>query len=182
MPLHQRQIIREAIRDALVAANTSAGSRVYETRVVPWHRVELPAIAVYTLNETVAPESKTTGPRVLQRLSHLEVVAAVEASANVDDALDAIALEIERAMHADETFGGACGRSILTSSELAVEVEGQKPLGFLSLIYEVTYYTDAPEAADVTLDDLSTVDTKYDLGNAQPAGDQAEDTQTNLEV
>jgi hypothetical protein len=180
MPLHQRQIIREAVVAAIIAANTSAGARVYETRAVPWARVQLPAISVYLPGDTVTEESKNTAPRVLDRVGQLEVIAAVETGENVDDAMDAIALEIERAMHKDPSFGGVCGGSVLSSTDSDTVEVGQKPLGFIVLTYEVDFNTGAPEADDTTLDDLNTVDSKIDLGNVQPDADQAEDTLQNL--
>ena len=50
-PIHQRKAIRDAVVTALVAAATSAGSRVFPTRVVPWRKTELPAVSVYALDE-----------------------------------------------------------------------------------------------------------------------------------
>lgn len=177
--MHQRQAIREAVKAAIVSAGTSAADRVYETQTTPWERVQLPAISVYTTSEAV--DTKQSAPRELTRTLQLEVVAAVEASDNVDDAMDDIAVQIERAMHTDDSFGGVCDRSYLTATENTVVEFGRKPIGFVSLVYDVIYYTYAPDAADTVLPDLSTVDVKYSLGNAQPAGDQAEDTLTNLE-
>lgn len=178
--MHQRQAIREAVKNALVAASTAAGSRVYETRVVPFHRVELPAIAVYATRDAVSPESKDTTARELTRTLQLEIVGAVRSSSNVDDALDDLALQIERAMHADETFGDVCGDCMLGETELAVDESGDKPIGFVRLIYDVTYRTWAPDAADVELDDLSTVDVRYDI-NDLPTANEANDQITDLE-
>ena len=48
-PVHQRQLIRHAVVAALKAAATSAGDRVFAARMVPFRRLELPAIAVYGL-------------------------------------------------------------------------------------------------------------------------------------
>lgn len=176
MPLHQRKQIRDAVAASLAAANTGAGPRVSKTRIVPWSRTELPAIAVYTLSETVADGSKSTAGRELERVMQLEIIGAVKATEDVDDLLDALAVEIERAMHKDETFGGACGESVLATTEIAVEAAGDKPIGFISLVYDVTYYTGAPEAEDVQTDALTTVDVHYNLSGVQEPADQAHDT------
>lgn len=179
---HQRQLIREAAAAALVAANTAAGSRVYETRQIPHRKLELPAIAVYTLQESVDADSASTAPRWLIRQVQLLIEAIVKPGANVDDTLDAICLEIERAMHADETLGGTCWKSILSSTELDYFEEGDKEIGLAKLIYSVTYETQAPDADDVELDDLSTIAINYSLNGEQPdEDDQAQDLIENLE-
>lgn len=173
---HRRQQIREAVAAVLVAAGTVAGARVYTTRMVPHRRAQLPAVSVYALEESVDSESRATSPRELTRRLQLAVEGAVEAAENVDDALDALALELERAMHADDTLGGLAGDVLLSSTELAVAEEGAKPIGLVRLVYEVTYNTYAPEAADVTVDDLDTLDVRYSLEGEQATADQAQDT------
>lgn len=173
---HRRQQIREAVAAALVAAGTVAGDRVYTTRMWPYRRAQLPALAVYSLEEPVDPESRATSPRRLTRNLQLAVEGAVEATEGVDDDLDDLALEVERAMHADDTLGGLAGDVLLSSTELAVLEEGAKPVGLVRLVYEVTYNTYAPEAADVVVGDLDTIGIRYSLGGTQATADQARDT------
>ena len=172
---HQRQLIREAAKAALVG-KTAAGPRVYETRTTPWLRAQLPAIAVYTLDETVDPESRKTAPRELTRNLKLAVEAVVEQGTNVDDGLDAISLEIERALHADPTFGDVCADSVLSGTELAVGDAGSRPIGVATLTYAVTYRTWAPDAADLApLDDFATAGITTDLSGTTAPGNQAQD-------
>ncbi len=106
----------------------------------------------------------------------LEVVGTVIAANDVDDTLDALSLQIERAMDADETFGGVCGKSILESAEIAVSVEGKRPMAQISMIYAVRYYTNAPEADDVTPNDFTGADITYDVNDAVEPDDRAQDT------
>lgn len=171
---HQRQLIREAVKAQLVG-KTSAGARVYETRVVPWARMSLPVLAVYTLKESVDPTSRASAPRELARSAELVVEGVVEAGENVDDALDELALEVERALHADPTFAGTASDSILASTDLEVGEEGGKPVGFFRLTYTVTFYTYAPEAADVPLQDFATADVRHELGGNVHPDNQAHD-------
>jgi hypothetical protein len=181
--MHQRQLIREAAKAALVG-KTGAGARVYETRVVPFKRLELPAIAVYTLEENVDPASRSTAPRELKRTVDLAIEAAVKQGENIDDALDAIALEIERALHADETLGGAASDSILSSTEIDVLEDGDRLVGVVTLVYSVTYYTDAPAAEDAAageLVDLARVDVRHNLGGSVDVNDEARDRLEGLD-
>jgi hypothetical protein len=160
---HRRQLIREAIKAALLS-QTAAGIRVYETRKVPAKRLELPSIAIYTLQESINPDSKNRAPRELTRNVSVAIGAAVKEGENVDDAMDDIALEIERVMHADETFGGVCGDSILSETEMDVSEIGDQPIGIVILTYSVTYYTTAPEAEDTDLDDFESAGVHYPVG------------------
>lgn len=175
---HQRKEIRLAVQAALVAADTAAETRVYASRMIPFRRIDLPAIAVYTLEESSVDND--SAPRELTRTLQLVIEAAVRATGTqIDDELDDLAEEIERAMHADETFGGKCGDSVLASTEMDLAEDGDRMIGILKLTYATTYYTYAPEDADVTLDDLETVETTYDLGT-EPE-DQAVDLLEDLE-
>lgn len=167
MPTHPRQLLREAIKAALLGA-TAAGSRVYETRLVPWRQAELPAISVYATEEEVDPASKSTAPRELTRNLSMtvEAVVSVPANGNVDDELDAISLEVERAMHADQYFGGTAADSVLASTVMGTMVEGNRPMGAVQLVYLCTYRTGAPEADDVELDSLETAVITHNPGGA----------------
>jgi hypothetical protein len=170
---HQRQVIREAVRTALLGA-TAAGSRVYETRVVPNRLTELPALAVYTLQDTVDQEESNTSPRELRRELDLVIEGWVAAGTNADDAMDALALEVETAMHADPYLGGAVADSMLDSTSLEVLDEGDRFTGWFVMTYSVTYFTLAPEAP-AALDDFERAGVTHDLGGDVHEDDQAED-------
>jgi hypothetical protein len=179
---HPRQDIREAAKAQLVAANTAAADRVTETRVVPHKRPKLPAIAVYMLAETVDPASWATAPRELKRFADLAIEGAAQQAEDVDDALDALALQIEAAIHKDETLGGKCSDCVLASTEVDVLEEGQQLIGVVRLNYRVTYYTDAPAISDqAALDDLRTANIRHNVGGNLPAGNEAVDQLENLD-
>lgn len=172
---HQRQLIREAARAQLLG-KTAAGARVAETRMSPWRRPELPAISVYSLEEAVDAGSKLTAPRELTRNLQLAVVAGVEGGANVDDAMDSIAEEIERALHADPYLGDTCGDLVLASTELGIDEDGTRPIGYVRLTFAVTYRTWAPDAADATLPaDFATAHIETSLGGTAAPADRAVD-------
>lgn len=177
--MHERRAIREACKAQLVAAATVAGSRVYETRSTPFARVELPAIAIYT--ESEESEDKQSAPRELTRTLELKIEACVEALDNVDDSMDAIALQIETAMDSDWTLTGTVGDSVLTETTLEIAVLGTKPVGVVIMTYTVLYHTDMRIAA--ILPDFTTAVVNYDLANSQPdPRDQAQDELDNLDT
>jgi hypothetical protein len=177
MALHQRQQIRDATQAALLN-QTSAGPRVFKTRDMTFHRKELPALAVYTLQETVDPASADTAPLELKRTLQLAIEGAVSLTDNVDDALDALAVDVERAMHRDDSLGATASLAMLSATEVDIFEQGDRPMGLVRLTYTVTYYTNAPEAADTPLDDLKTVDIRHSLEPGVNPANQAHDTVT----
>lgn len=175
---HQRQLIRQAISQALIGAGTGAADRVYPSRKLPLRRPELPAIGVYILEEEVDDDSETTAPRELTRRAVVTIEANVLATdaVNVDDAMDAIALEIEAAMAADPSLGGQASDSILAATGIDLIDEGDRMTGLVILSYRVTYYTFAPEPpTDEELDDFETVQATHNPGNDAAAGEEAVD-------
>lgn len=147
MALHQRQTIREAVVAQLVN-KTDAAERVFATRQVPWQRTELPGISVYALEEEVDAGASLLPPfgsgeaRILSRNLQLAVVAIVSLTEKVDDALDAIALEIETAIDAAPSFGVAAVKdSVLAATEIEIVEEATRPVGVVRLTYNVEYHT-----------------------------------------
>lgn len=181
---HQREVIRKKVRDVLIAAATSAGSRVYATRVLSLRGVELPAIAVYTLDEDSAPDE--SAPRELKREIPVRIEGYVKAVPDVvggltvvDDTMDALALQIETAMHADPFLASEVGDkgATLVSTECEVIQDGDRLIGLVALTYATTYFTLAP-AAPTALDDFERVDAKHTLSPPVHPGNTAEDTFT----
>jgi hypothetical protein len=90
---HARTQIRNAVT-ALLKGNTTAGNNVYEARVYPIDDLKLPALLVYTKQETVGEQSMSY-PRTQQRELIVSVEAYVKARGNVDEETDKLAMEIE---------------------------------------------------------------------------------------
>lgn len=190
MPLHQRKLIRDRVVQ-LLRGRTAAGERVWANRFLPLRNQELPAVLVYALDESVDPDSALTAPRTLTRRLSLSVDAIVAATSEgeIDDALDALGLEIEEVLHRDRFLGtfkertaapavddGIVADSMLTDTDRGHEVVGDRLCGRLAHTFEVTYQTDAPTPlTDDELDDFRQVDQDYSLDGAQAALDQASD-------
>lgn len=140
--MHQRQNIRDAIVTALagISVPVSVG------RVYPDHVEALPSVNVVTADEEVA-ESRVMNPNVsAQWIQTRDLSFEIECRALADppdDAIDAIALEVEQALGADETLGGEVEIIEYTGStgELAGDLE--KPAGLRTLLYTANYRVDA---------------------------------------
>lgn len=138
MSVHPRRSIREAVVQILKDAQTLAGSNVYPSREVPWRTIELPGIAVYALEESSAPLSVGGN---LDRRVVVAVHAVARLSEGVDDEVDQLALEVERALAADPSLLGTALFSFLTATEIAVDESTSRPVGSVRLAYEVRYHT-----------------------------------------
>lgn len=180
--MHERQGIREAVVAALIGTAptyaTAAQARVTKTRMAPSKTAQLPAISVYTSDEAVNPPSANTAPRELKRRVTVGIEAWVIASADVDDALDAIALQVETAMDVDSWLGGTVTDSVLLTTEMGLKLDGERPMGCVRLEYAADYFTDLRVAEPA--DAFTTVDVQTSINNAQAPADRAEDLITGI--
>lgn len=162
---------------------TLAQDRVYRSRAKasPYRQAQLPAILVYTSEEPAKKANEA--PRELERTAQVVIEAMVEGApgSELDDALDAIALQIEQAMNLDETIGGKASDSLLASTDSDVLEEGNRIVGVIRLVYGATYFSNVPWPEDQTLEDLETVTVKTSLSNAVHPTNQAQDQLEGLE-
>jgi len=167
-------VIRHAVRD-LLDGKTAADDKVTAMRFNPYRLSDLPAISVYTIEETVDIEN-STAPKELARELQLEIQGWVKADEDVtaDDAMDALALEIETAMHADPYLGGAASDSVLIGTTTGMHNEGDRLMGILTLTYAVTYHTLAPETSE-GLDDFLVAAVTTNLGGEVQEDEAAQD-------
>ena len=99
---HARQTIREQVGTTLTGLTTT-GSNVFQSRVYPLQESNLPALLIYTKEES--REAIVMGSnRVIERELTLAVEAYVKTNSNSDDTIDTIAEEVETAIGADSTL------------------------------------------------------------------------------
>jgi|TARA_R100001480_G_C4668958_1_gene173257 hypothetical protein len=135
--------IRKAIREHVVTTVTSlstTGSNVYETRYFPLQTGNLPALIVYTLDETVEDYTIGQNTRTQFRALNLIIEAHCRGTANIDDTLDTIAEEVEEAMVTDISRGGNAKDTKLVSTEVDFDTASQKT-GLMRLTYLISYNT-----------------------------------------
>ncbi len=140
---HERQILRESIVAQLIGTapnyRTSAGARVSKSRQAPVRAAELPAISVYNGDEDFKDGTEFSDE--MDRLYQVTIVGWLAASENTDDALDALALEIETAMDRDRSIDRNAAHSFLMSTSFGEDLKGERPLGAVSLTYSCMYRT-----------------------------------------
>lgn len=136
---HVRQQIRDRVA-TLVTGLPTTGASVYKMRRYALDDAKLPAICVYTTDESSS--LITIGSRTLRRVINVIVDIIIKGSSTaVSDSLDTICVSAEEAMAADFTLNGLAKSSVLTSSEIDVNVEGEKSIASARLVYAVEYIT-----------------------------------------
>jgi len=169
--LHPRTVIRKAVA-ALLAGKTAAGQNVYTSRVEAFGSRHLPAISIYTTDEDA--DTGDTSPRRYTRTPDVVVQAVFEVDEHLDDAMDAMSLQIEAVLLAEPTWGGVADDSVLVKSAMYLAENGRSEFGCLSLTFRAEYDTKPGLLDEATLDDFATADVTYDLAPADGSID-AED-------
>jgi hypothetical protein len=138
MTTHARQQIREAVATALTGLTTT-GTRVYQSRMLPTDA--LPCLLIETNGEEIERMGGLGATQ--QRRLQIAVRGFAKASANVDDTLDAIALEVETALETAGTLGSKIKGYINLDAVETEFDELEKPVGVVSLRYSAIYVTQA---------------------------------------
>ena len=139
--------VRKSIRDNIVTAVTgltTTAARVYRSRIYPLETAtNLPGLCVYTLRE--ASEAATVGGSAHGMAREVDIVieAYVRGTANYDNTLDTICVEVEEAVAADLTRGGNAKDTLLESTEFELSGEGDQPVAMARLTYRCLYRTAA---------------------------------------
>lgn len=136
---HVRNQIRNRIA-TLVTGLPVTGANVYKMRKYALDDSKLPAICVYTTDESSG--LITVGTRTLRRVINVMVeVLAKGSSVTISDTIDNICVSVEEAIAADFGLDGLAKSTILTSTETDVNIEGENGIGSARLVYAVEYVT-----------------------------------------
>ncbi len=122
---HLHQQIRDAMITALTGL-TSTGSRVFANRVYPLTAADLPAIRIYT-EEEEAEQIGLMG-QWRQRGLSISVEACAKANTALDNTLDQIGLEIEKAIAGGITVSGKTLYPEYTGMQMDLE-DLDQPIG-----------------------------------------------------
>lgn len=151
--MHVRKAIRDAIAE-LMRGTVTAGGNVFPSRLFSLDEGQLPSISVFTTDEsnaeTITKVTLGSASRAAMLARALPVI--IEAHAvmddDIDDTLDALAVEIETAMASPVTVAGREIPAQLVSTQTTFSADTDLQVGVLRLIYTATYSTreDAPDS------------------------------------
>ena len=134
---HIRRQIREAIGIKLTGLALT-GANVFQSRVYALDDTELPAILIATEIEDVEASS-ISYPRLQKRNLLVSIKALAKANADLDDVLDEICSQVEKALSADIGLNGLTKDLLLSSTNIALEGDGEKPIGVATMVWAANY-------------------------------------------
>jgi len=135
--------VRKQIRDAIVTACTgltTTGNNVFRNRVFPLEGGKLPALCIFTKSEVIDYDTMTRSRSVMRRLE-VAVEAYVKATANYDNTLDTISVQVEEALASDVTLGGLSKDLKITAFEADFDGGGEQTAAVGRFTVEVLYRT-----------------------------------------
>jgi len=136
---HVRKQIRDAIKTALTGLATT-GANCYQSRVFPFESTKLPALLIYTKSETTDFDTISL-PRDVMRVLEINVEAYVQGTANYDNTLDQIAVEVEEAIAADVTLNNLAKDAQVVAFEADYSGDGEQPVAVGRFTLSVQYRT-----------------------------------------
>ena len=137
--------IRAQIRSALVArlgGLATTGTNVFANRMEILSDPELPALLIMTDGEMV--KNRAVGSqaaphaRMELRTESFKVRACAKANTGLDDTLDEICLEVEKAIAADIFMGGLTDDARLMQTVYQLDASGEHPEGTADMIWELS--------------------------------------------
>lgn len=142
--------VRKQIRDALATAVTglaTTGANVYTSRVYPISSASLPALLVYTKDES-SEYLTVAKPRTILRTLSAVIDIYVKGNTTYDDTIDSIAAEVETAL-SDVTLSGIAKDLMITGFATEFSGDPDQPVGTATLSIDVEYVTieNSPEVA-----------------------------------
>lgn len=148
---HPRTLIREAVRDRLVAQLSAIDPRIAAARIsihrsTPIFAGKLPAILIYTRDERIEDQPNADpGLRYRKLELSIEIIASGEAAA---EEADILAQAVEAILEGDETLGRLVEGTRLTRTEADQGGDGDTPVLAARLTFEVSYWTQPVETTD----------------------------------
>lgn len=134
---HARQQIREQF-ETLLTGLTTTTTNVTASRVYTVSDSNLPHLSIYSVNESLDEDKGVLGDKEFRLLS-VVVEARVKRNSNLDDQLDTIAVEVEKAIFADDTLGNLVKGTDLESTEIELDGEGEKKTGLMTMTFICSY-------------------------------------------
>lgn len=138
--MHPRKAIRDAATQVLTGL-PSTGARVFPSRVYEYDPAAGggPGLMIYTFSEE--SQFDTVGQRrSLMRTLDLAIEIIAALNDRFDDALDQVALEVERTLGNNPTLNGTCKDIELRRTQVAAAKSAEQ-IGGMVMTFAVTYRT-----------------------------------------
>jgi hypothetical protein len=171
--------IKIAVRD-LLKNKTEAKENVKISSTPPTQIEELPAIRIFSTNESVSRFNEA--PKNYKR----NVNVAIECldTGNDDDQLDMrleiLGEQVETLMELDETLGKLVNKLELTGVAYQYEADAQSPVGSIILTFNIEFFSYAQR--ETVLDDYLSTGVKWEIGHHNSSSDGVKDAEDRLQM
>ncbi len=135
MTKHKRQLIREAVVTALKKIEKFKGN-VFPSRVYHYDQDDVPGALVYTTSESAESEPFIDG-QLYRTL--LVVIEAHVSGADIDNQLDAIALDIENVFFENCNLNGLVQSLSYIGSEITLNGDSGSRIGVITMTLSCFY-------------------------------------------
>lgn len=137
---HAHKLIRDAAKTALTGL-ASTTTRVFANRLYALADTDLPGLRISLDNETVDTPDITANP-IQERQLELVVECCAKANSALDDAVDQMQLEVEKALAAGLTISSKHLDCVLAASQFDDAI-GLTPVAVKRVSFLVKFYTRA---------------------------------------
>lgn len=169
----ERKELRHAVVAALGAATIVAPGSLYSHRVRPVAETSLPALSVYSGDDT--PDKRSRMPRTYRITHKLQVLIMAQALDDVADVLDDLAEKVLEVMGFWRVIRPGLEKLDWKSLSTEIEDEGDQEIAYMTLTFEAVWVEEAPGSDATGLNPLNTVHADLDLPDQ---GDDIDASQT----
>ena len=115
--------------------------KVFESRVHPLDKVDLPCIVVKSGGQDIEPIVQRNQPFLQKRFIETEIYCFARAVDKIEDELDDMALLVEEKISSDPTLSGRVISSTLDNTSSFISDETNSPIGAMRMSYISTAHT-----------------------------------------
>lgn len=144
---HVRQQIREALATVL-NSQPLVGANVFINRTQPVTDSVLPCLIIAVENDE-SESASMSYPRLANHRLVISIRAFAHANSALDDALDAMCMNVEKALSANISLGGLTKDLQISSTSMALNSEAETNYGEAAMLWSAAYYIQetVPETA-----------------------------------
>jgi hypothetical protein len=144
---HVRQQIRVALA-AKVTGLATTSSNVFQNRTQMVTDANLPCLIIASESDE-AQSISLSYPRLTARIANFSIRVLAKATADLDNVLDGICLNVEKALASDTSLGGLTKDLQLMNTSIAFNSDNETHYGEAAMNWSATYYIQetAPDTA-----------------------------------
>lgn len=171
--------IKIAVRDLLLN-KTEAKEKVKISSSIPLQAESLPALRVYSTNESVSRFNEAPKNYKRNLTLAIECIDCGDDDDNLDMRLEILGEQVETLLELDETLGKLVNKLELSGAAYQYEADAQSPIGSLILTYNVEFFTYAQR--ETVLDEYLSTGVKWEIGHHDESSNGVTDAEDTIQM